>query len=490
LIKLQGNDTVMTPFRTLFLALFLHVVGQRAPAQPCGTDTISLQLQWEYGTGLSLPIHAEPDENDPGFLYVAAKSGGLIILNVSVPGQATLSGTLPVASFNGLEVMNCEQHGNYLFVALGNYFGTDVQQAGMAIVDVSDPESPEVKDVWDNQEVVKGACSVKVQDDYAYLAAMNDGLIILDISDKNNIQFVSRFIPDPNWPVENPVPTAVPNARSLQVEGDIVYLCYDAGGLRIINVHDKLNPKETGRYINPQTAGKQQAYNDITIHDGLAYIGVDYCGMEIVNVTDTSNLVQAGWWNPWDCTSPSNIWIGSHGHGNEVTYHEQQQIIFMSAGASDLRIIDVSDPANPDSCSGFGSFADTLASYGASVSGERVFITYIIAVIPYFSVWAGVKELKWESAYNAVGESVINEEVRISPNPFYDRIEVSIPGDHSEGAQVYVRDPSGRTLITEFIRAGSDRVFLIRTSMLPPGMYLVSIVTEKGSVTASAVKQD
>jgi hypothetical protein len=480
----------MKMFPTVILILLLQGLSLKSFAQLCGNDTLSLELQWEYGTGLSLPIHVTPDEVNANYLYVAAKSGGLIVLNVSNPGQASPANTLPVSSFNNLEVMNCEQYGSYLYVALGNYFGANVQAAGMAVVNITDPENPVVTDVWQSSSVVKGAAIVKGEGDYAYLGAMTDGLIILDVSDKSNIQFVSKFIPDPNWPVENPTATSMPNARGMLVRDDVVYLCYDAGGLRIINVHDKLNPKETGRYINQSALSKQQAYNDIEIYDGLAYIGEDYCGMEIVNVADTSNMTQVSWWNPWDCTSPSNIWIGSHGHGNEVTFDAQQQVVFMSAGASDLRIIDVSDPAHPDSCSGFGSYADTLASYGASVSGDRVFISYIIAIIPYFSVWAGVKELKWESSYNVINETASEVNFSVSPNPCHDHVEITVPNCDLQNARVLVKDVSGITCLTQDIRSVNKELISINASILPAGLYFVSFITETQSFTTKMVKQE
>ncbi|MFI5135051.1 MAG: LVIVD repeat-containing protein, partial [Chitinophagales bacterium] len=374
--------------RILWLAIF-ELTFLKMQAQLCGNDTLTLQQKWEYGTGFSLPIHVTINSLNPSYIFAAAQSGGLMIFDVSNPNAASLTGTIPISSFDNLYVMSCEENLNYLYVALGNYFGTNPQKSGMAIVDVTDPLNPVITNQWENSTVVKGAAIVKVQGNYAYLGAMTDGLIILDVSDKSNIQFVSKFIPDPNWPVPNPIPSATPNARGMQIIGNIIYLCYDAGGLRIINIADKLNPKETGRYINQSALNKQQAYNNIVVHDDLAYIGVDYCGMEIVNISDTSNITQTGWWNPWDCTSPNNFWIGSHGHGNEVTYDDQQKVVFMSAGASDLRIIDVSDPSNPDSCGGFGTFTDTLGAYAATVSGNKIFLSYIFTLIPYVSVWSG-----------------------------------------------------------------------------------------------------
>src|SRR5205085_7057044 len=109
-----------------------------------------------------------------------------------------------------------------------------------------------------------GSGIVKVEGNYAYLGAMTHGLVILDVTDKNNIQFASRFVPSIYYPDANPTPSFY-NARGMEVKNDIVYLCYDAGGLRIINVQDKLNPVETGRYSNPVMNGLPRAYNNIIL---------------------------------------------------------------------------------------------------------------------------------------------------------------------------------------------------------------------------------
>ena len=474
-----------------FIAIFEFIIF-KTQAQLCGSDTLSLQKKWEYGTGLVLPIHVTVDSLNPSYIFASAMSGGLLIFDVSNPNAATLANTIPISSFDNLYVMNTEQYSNYLYVALGNYFGTNVQKSGMAIVDVTDPLNPVITDQWENSVVVKGSAIVKVQGNYAYLGAMTDGLIILDVTDKSNIQFVSKFIPDPNWPVPNPIPSATPNARGMQVIGDIVYLCYDAGGLRIINIADKSNPKETGRYINQSALNKQQAYNNIVLHDNLAYIGVDFCGMEIVNVSDTSNITQVGWWNPWDCTSLNNLWVGSHGHGNEVTYDDQQKVVFMSAGASDLRIIDVSDPSNPDSCGGYGAFTDTLGAYGATVSGDKIFLSYIIAFIPYVSVWSGIKELQWSSTFNAVVDPEEKDNFSATPNPFSGEIELEIHSLHSSNAAIEITDALGRKWFNEkniLLNSGITNLHF-GLPQLPDGLYFISLIENNRRFIQKVMKQD
>lgn len=121
----------------------------------------------------------------------------------------------------------------------------------MAIVDVSNPAAAVLTDYYVVPLSGSGGGIVKVEGNYAYLGAMQSGLVILDITDKNDIQFVSEFVPDINYPpILNPNPNYY-NARGMGVKNSIVYLCYDAGGIRIINCNNKLVPLETGHWCNP-----------------------------------------------------------------------------------------------------------------------------------------------------------------------------------------------------------------------------------------------
>ncbi|MBK7338040.1 MAG: hypothetical protein IPJ00_18595 [Saprospirales bacterium] len=180
------------------------------------------------------------------------KEGGLRVLDISDPedpqaprdrgvrtGRAPRDEPLP--------------GGNYLYLALGNHFGTAARAPAWP-VDVSIPASPMLLDVWISPGPEGGAGIVLVEGDYAYLGAMGNGLFILDVSNPNEIEFISDFVPDIFYPDPNP-DSAKFNARGMALRDQIVYLCYDAGGLRIINVSDKENPKETGRYANPALNG-------------------------------------------------------------------------------------------------------------------------------------------------------------------------------------------------------------------------------------------
>ena len=375
--------------RSIFtlLAVFAFL---NSNSQDCSRMSFTLQSQIPANcTAISMTmLH---DQQGLPYLYVANKEAGLKVYNITDLKKPKLAGTISTKSFASLHVMNLTQEGNYVYLAIGNHFNNK-QASGMAIVDVTDPAKASFVSYWSLPSSSGGSGIVKVQDNYAYLGAMGNGLIILDISDKKKIKFVSRFTPDINYPDPKPKKSLF-NARGMQVKDDLVYLCYDAGGLRIINTKDKSKPVEIGRYSNPVMNGKPRAYNNIVVDEDLAYIAVDYCGMEILNVKDPANIKSVGWWNPYGC--PTNNWFSSPVHANEIAYNKDCKLVFLSTGKSDLDVIKVSDPANPSLCKEYSGPNNGMGTWGVSLYKDRVFLSYICSFIPFPSNWTGVKILTY-----------------------------------------------------------------------------------------------
>lgn len=326
------------------------------------------------------------------FVYVAAKEGGLKIYDVSA--TAVLVKTIDVSNFAGLHVMNLSQNGNYLYLALGNHLGLNIQSPGFAIVDISNPIVAFVKSYWIDATLTGGTGIIETEGNYAYLGAMKNGLKIFDISDKNLPVLRSTFIPSISYPDANPDPAKY-NARGMAVKNNIVYLCYDAGGIRIINTTDKLNPKQTGKFSNPVMNAKPRAYNNVILDGMYLYAAVDYCGLEILNVGDTSNISLTSWWNPWNCqTNPFN-WFNSDGHANELAFDATKKLVFISSGKSDLQVVDVNNPTHPSFKYEYGGTSNNIGTWGVSVYNKNIYLTYICSAIPFSSNWTGLKILEY-----------------------------------------------------------------------------------------------
>ncbi|MEZ5427268.1 MAG: hypothetical protein R2747_13445 [Pyrinomonadaceae bacterium] len=361
----------------------------------CAKADLSQKLLWEFSTENRLPqaLAVDPAPARP-YLYVAQKSGGLLILELSENRPPTETAQLPKTAFKGLDAMNLVQRGEHLYIALGSFFNAAGDKAGLAIVDVKDPRRPKTLSVWTSVEKIKGSAIVEVAGDYAYLGAMQEGVFIFDISDKKNPKKVSAIQPDIHFPQKNPNRTHHPNARGLAVRGDLLYVANDAGGLRVIDVSDKKKPLEVAKYINAGVKNKPQAYNNIVLDFPYAYIAVDYCGMEVVNIRNPKNIRPVGWWNPWGCETFANTWFNSQGHTNQLVYDQKKKLVFLSAGDSELQIVDVSDPRKPDLQKGFGQTGNKLGVWGLTASDEIVYLAYIKTFIPFRGTWSGIKAVK------------------------------------------------------------------------------------------------
>ena len=369
--------------RLLFLLVFSFVVSPMF-----GQDSIQFTTLYEFDTTPNPMLTSIHDSQGRPFIYSANNAGGFWVLEIS--DQDLLESThFPIDSFNNQNLMNLTQEGDYLYIPIGNFFAAQSTPPGLAIINVKDPKNPIIEDIWQDTVSRKGSAVVEVQGDYAFLGAMNYGLIILDISDKNNIQFTSHLLPDRDFPVENPNSVQEPNARGMDISGDIMMLCFDAGGIRSIDISDKENPREIGIYINEQALTTQQAYNNIWINGDIAYAAVDYCGLEVLDISDPQNVTRINWWNPFECEIFENTWFEAPIHTNQVSYDSEKELVFLSAGDSELVVVDVSDPMDLQQIGQLGMAENLRAAWGASIFENRVVLSYINAVIPFVSFFNG-----------------------------------------------------------------------------------------------------
>ncbi len=474
----------MRPLHFLPL-LLLSLCTMRLSAN---TDTLGLELQWEKLTFPALPQALVVDQQDRPYLYLAAKNGGLRIWTDNGNEVPEEIGTLLPEQLEGLEVMHLSQEGDLLFLALGNFFGTNQQEAGLGIVDISTPENPQVMDVWKADTLVNGSAIVAVEGDYAYLGGMSMGLLVFDVSDPQQIQWLTTYQPDINFPEENPGDIQHPNARGMDIQDDLLYLCYDAGGIRVIDISDPSQPEEYSRHINEVVLGKQQAYNNIVINGNLAYVAVDYCGMEILDISQPDSIRQVGWWNPWNCENPFNLWINSAGHTNQLAYDAGHQQVFLSSGGSELSIVDVSDPEQPELCGSYGATGNQLGTWGVTLDQDRLFLTYINTIVPFVGSWSGIKMLGLNQVNTAAEEAAFEEplhNLRIGPNPFNDVVELQFELAQPKATHLYIYDAAGKVIWRKpktklatgahiFQWRGTDE----KGRKVPPGVYYVAVKLE------------
>ncbi len=455
------------------LLFMLMVLSNPGKAQKCSDLNFQLQADIASTCGNMVMTMIHDNQGRP-LLYVANKEAGLKIYTIAILTSPVLIGSVPISSLGGLHVMSLSQEGKFLLLALGNSF-TNPQQGGMAIVDVTLPDAPVVSDYYIVPSSASGAGVVTSEGNYAYLGAMKSGLVILNISNKSDIQFVSQLMPNVNYPVSNPNLNLY-NARGMVVKNSIVYLCFDAGGFRIINCANKTLPVETGRYANPALytpINLPRAYNNLILDEPYVYIAVDYCGMEVLDISDTAGIKLKGWWNPYNC--PGNNWFSSPVHANEIQFDKANKRVFISTGKSDLMVVDVSNPAAPDSCNFYGGVNNSIGTWGVGIYQNQLYLSYICTIgIPFTSNYTGVKILTFNNNATGLNEEFMNP-ISLYPNPVHNEITLEF-NEGFKDAVLNIYNAIGSNLYT---LTNCKSALKIDATEFPNGMYTLEVLNNK-----------
>ena len=408
ILCLEGR-TIRISFRpSLILVLILLVLSSNCNsyAQPP-----VLEKSWSLSTGNGMPLAILPDRKDNRFIYVALKSGGLAVLkrenNASAP---QLVASVPRHLLKNLDVCALSSRGNLLYLALGDFFRATGQKAALAVLDISEPQKPQLKSIWQSEEKVRGASCIEISGSQLYLGAMSHGIYIFNLEpDRTKPTLLTVFKPDPNFPRQRPGRFAQPNVRDIKVSGNLMYTAYDAGGLRIIDLTDKSKPVERSKYINQKMIGRPQAYNGIALDYPFAYISLDYGGLEVLNIANPELIRQVAWLNPWRAGTRQNNWFNSPGHTNQIAYHSQSKRLFVSAGAAQLLIIDVNRPESPLLEQTLGRKQDKLGAWSVALEASQpsmLYLGYIKAVLPFRGGWNGLQAYRINGeSFNAFGSS-------------------------------------------------------------------------------------
>ncbi len=356
------------------------------------SDKANVELQHQYDVPFrladGLPMTMAEDTEGRPYLYVAAKEGGLRIFDLSQSPR--LIKTIRIEELGSMHVMGLTQSGRRICVALGNHWGKH-ESAGVAVVDVQRPRAAHVLGIWKDEEPGGAAGAIVVRDSTAFFAAMEKGLISLDVSNPEKIRELSRIQPPLNFPDAKPDQSKI-NARGLALVNDMLFLCYDAGGVRAIDVSNPRKLTEIGRYSNPAMNGLPRAYNNIVVDGEHAYVTADYVGMEVLDISNPRSIKLVAWWNPWNPKPAALNWFSSPGHANEIAFDAKRKLVLMSAGRSDLVAVSVANPARPKQVGTIGEVDDTQATWGLSLRDDRVHLSYIRTLgIPFRADWAGVK---------------------------------------------------------------------------------------------------
>lgn len=423
-------------------------------------------------------------------IYSANMEHGLEFFNFATSGIISSIGVWPISSFNNLDVSTIEQRGNSLFIGTGDFQVNTNSASGLTILDITNLVTPFIKDSWDSTAFSHGISHILVDGDYVYLSTMKDGIIILDISDEENILFKSHLQLDLNFPTAS---LNAHNARGLKIVNNLLYVCFDRGGIRLVDVTDKSNPIEIYKYINVNLNGQAAAaYNDIVIKNNFAFVSVDYCGIEVLDISQTP-FTSIQWYNPWNCNTSN--WSGAPLHINEMILASHDSLLFVSGGQSEVFVFDVTDALNVHKVGEYAFVNDSLATHGLDVYNNKVILSFIHTPIflppftPFYADPGGLKLLDY-TMLNSIAsvEPHMSQKrfLEVYPNPnFDDLIQLK---SYYENTEVEVYDHVGK-LMFKGITNDSNQI-MISTKNWQAGIYAFHGTHQHSTQVTQFVKID
>ncbi len=264
--------------------------------------------------------------------------------------RLTASCQVPAGELQG-EVGAYDTPGLARAVALsGDYAFVADREAGLRVVDISDPEHPQSVGVYKTPSeardvVVSGDPSADSENAYAYVADKYGGLRVLDVSTPTEPQYVGSY-------------KSLEVATGVAISGTRVFVA-DQASLSAIDVSDRTSPSRDA-WAHGLTDAKA-----VAIAGSYAYVAGDDNGLWVVDISNlTEELDVTGrytaTYRAWDVAVSGDPSAGSG-----------QAYVYVADGGAGLTILDVSDPSDPQ----FAASYDTPGyARGVTISGTLAYV--------------------------------------------------------------------------------------------------------------------
>ena len=384
-------------------------------AKSSDPDGDTLTFSWRQTAGDAVTLD---DPTSPTPTFVAGALGMLAFELTVSDGELTAMDTaaVEVLSFGGGRVRVADNpfqygvrvsdprglhvDGDYLYATSGRF---------LRIYDLTVPHRPALAT---SVRLGGDAFDVTVAGQHAYVADIDDGLIVVDVRD-----FVAGAA-NPTRPTVVGTATVAYQARAVAVAGNHAYVAVGGtgitsqdGGLVIFDVSDDVMdrgagaPREVGFVQTPGNAWQlsvdgqhvyvaDRGYNSAPRNTGLRIIDVSEYLADAANPTAT--IV-----GQWDASLHVTA---VHAAGDLLIVSETGSNVEANDGA--LRFFDVSDPTNPTEHA--DTAVDTIGSPGGvALNGARLLVAtpYTLEAVDLADFLAGRGDPIWRKGYAGTGVS-------------------------------------------------------------------------------------
>lgn len=232
------------------------------------------------------------------YVYVAATTGGLVIVDASDKENPEVTSTLATTG----SAQDVKVQGNVAYVAVGG--------SGLDIVDVSNPMEPAL---LANIATAGNAVDLAVQNGYVFIAAQAGGVEIIDVADSSSPLTVASVtasgpivgvdvfantlvmassqtlfifdITDINSPIQMGS-LNIGNIRAVVTDGEYAYIAAYTGGYKVVNITNPMNPLLVGSQANFYPS-------DVELTNGFAFFSdiLFVNAVPFVNLSDRENPI-------------------------------------------------------------------------------------------------------------------------------------------------------------------------------------------------------
>ncbi len=267
--------------------------------------------------------------------FVAIDGNGLLVLNVSNPSQPFRIGGLDTPGrARGIRVA-----GNLAYVA--------DDTAGLQVIDISDPSKPVRLGGYDTSGQAR---AVAVLGTTAFVADADQGLQLVDVS-------------NPAQPVLLGTYDTSGNAEDVQIVGSTAFVADGTSGLQLLDISNQSAPRRLGSYV------ANGPVRQVRVAGDYAYLATDRAGLLIVDISTPTQPRLVGTYP----TREAVLWLELVGN-----------YVFL-AGASSLKVFDVSDPASPKPTTRYE--LPTFWSFsGVGISGDRAYLLSNVGAVEIVDV--------------------------------------------------------------------------------------------------------